>query len=418
MPGDISAKVYSKAAQGNSHILEAGSTAQTVAYTQNFMHFEPLTIAGALVLCIWIYLVLLRGGFWPVGREMPQPQKANLAAGIVAVIPARNEAAVIGEAVASLLGQTVRDLHIVLVDDNSSDGTAELARQAAGKAGKLDSLTILSGSEPPRGWTGKLWAVHQGLQKASERDPDFLLLTDADTLHAPENIAALVAIADAGRYDLTSFMVRLRCQALAEKFLIPAFVYFFFLLYPPAWVNDPRRRTAAAAGGCMLIRPSAPARIGGVEAIRGEIIDDCALAREVKRGGGKVWLGLTETAASLRNYESFGEIRRMVSRTAFNQLRHSALLLIATLTGMILAFLLPVALLFFGAVLFWLGAAAGALILTSYLPMVRFYRLNPLWALSLPAAAVFFMWATLDSAMQFWRGKGGTWKGRVQDPLA
>jgi len=168
----------------------------------------------------------------------------------------------------------------------------------------------------------------------------------------------------------------------------------------------------------MLIRPQALARIGGIEAIRGEIIDDCALAREVKRGGGKVWLGLTETAASLRNYESFGEIRRMVSRTAFNQLRHSTLLLAATLAGMIATFLLPFGFLFFRGLLFWLGAGAGALMLISYVPTIRFYRLNPLWALSLPAAAIFFMWATLDSAMQFWRGKGGTWKGRVQDPLA
>ena len=168
----------------------------------------------------------------------------------------------------------------------------------------------------------------------------------------------------------------------------------------------------------MLIRPSALARIGGVEAIRGEIIDDCALAREVKRGGGKAWLGLTDSAASLRQYESFGEIRQMVSRTAFNQLRHSTLLLAATLAGMIATFLLPFGFLFFRGLLFWLGAGAGALMLISYVPTIRFYRLNPLWALSLPAAAIFFMWATLDSAMQFWRGRGGTWKGRVQDPLA
>jgi hopene-associated glycosyltransferase HpnB len=418
MAGNISARVYSKLARGNSHILEAGSRGGTLPYTHNFMHLDPLTIGGAIVVGIWIYLVLFRGRFWLVRRNFAKPNAQNLTARVVAVIPARNESAVIGESVRSLLNQAMNDLPIILVDDNSSDGTAEVARHAAEKADKIKSLTILSVSEPPSGWTGKLWAVHQGVEKASKLDPKFLLLTDADTQHAPGNVAALVAIAENGSYDLTSFMVKLHCQSFAEKLLIPAFVYFFFLLYPPAWVNDARQRIAAAAGGCMLVRPQALARIGGIEAIRGEIIDDCALAGTVKRSGGKVCLGLTETAASMRKYESFAEIRRMVSRTAFNQLRHSIVLLTATLVGMIFMYLLPVALLFFGARYFWLGAVASALMVISYWPMVRFYRLNPLWSFCLPAAAMFFVAATLDSAVRYWRGRGGTWKGRIQDPRA
>jgi hopene-associated glycosyltransferase HpnB len=233
----------------------------------------------------------------------------------------------------------------------------------------------------------------------------------------PENIATLVSIAEAGGYDLASFMVKLHCGTLAEKFLIPAFVFFFFMLYPPPWIRDSRRRVAGAAGGCILIRPEALERAGGMAAIRGEVIDDCALARAVKSSGGRVWLGLTESAASARPYQTFAEAGRMISRTAFNQLQHSVWLLLFSLAGLAVTYLLPPALLLSGQR--WpviLGASAWLLMTTAYLPMVRFYRLNFLWALTLPLVAVFYMCATLHSAVRYWSGRGGLWKGRVQDP--
>jgi hopene-associated glycosyltransferase HpnB len=246
--------------------------------------------------------------------------------------------------------------------------------------------------------------------------PDFLLLTDADIEHAPENVATLVNVAEGGGYDLASLMVKLHCCTGAEKLLIPAFVFFFFMLYPPEWVRDPRRQTAGAAGGCMLIRPAALERIGGIAAIRPEIIDDCALARAVKRSGGKIWMGAAAEAHSLRPYKSFGEIERMIARTAFNQLKHSFWLLLGTVLGMLLLYVLPIALLASGSARPALvGAVAFALMTAAYLPMVRFYRLNPLWAVSLPLSAVFYTAATIQSAVNYWRGGGGEWKGRAQD---
>src|SRR5208283_4539025 len=223
-------------------------------------------------------------------------------------------------------------------DDSSTDDTAPAAREAALRFGHANALTVLAGQSLPTGWSGKLWAVQQGIEQALGLRPRFLLLTDADVQHAPDSIATLVAVAEGGGYDLASFMVKLHCRSVAEKLLIPAFVFFFFMLYPPEWVRDPRRRTAGAAGGCMLIRPAALERIGGITAIRQEIIDDCALARAVKRSGGKVWLGLAPETRSLRAYHTFGEIERMVARTAFNQLRHSAWLLLGTVLGMLLVF--------------------------------------------------------------------------------
>jgi hopene-associated glycosyltransferase HpnB len=211
-------------------------------------------------------------------------------------------------------------------------------------------------------------------------------------------------------------MVKLHCRSLAEKLLIPAFVFFFFMLYPPQWIRDPRRKTAGAAGGCILIRSAALERIGGIAAIRGEIIDDCALARAVKRTGGRVWLGATADTHSVRPYNSFGEIEKMIARTAFNQLRHSFWLLLGTVIGMVLTYLLPLALMVSGSArLAMVGAAAFVLMCGSYVPMVQFYELNPLWALTLPFSAAFYTLATLHSAVQYWRGRGGEWKGRAQD---
>ena len=311
-------------------------------------------------------------------------------------------------------------LHVFLVDDESSDGTAEVARYVAVRLDASAKLSVLRSRPLPDGWTGKMWAVSQGVAEATSWQPDFLLLTDADISHAPDNVSRLIAVAERHGYDLTSLMVKLRCSNFAEQLLIPAFVYFFLLLYPPAWIQSRRRKTAGAAGGCMLVRPAALERMGGIESIRGEIIDDCALARGIKRSGGTVWLGLTPSTISHRAYESFAEIEGMISRTAFNQLRHSALLLAGTLLGLICTYLLPLGLLLGGtlrgsATVTALGGVAWLLMTVTYLPMVRFYGLNAAWALTLPLAAVFYFAATVHSAWKHWTGRGGEWKGRAQD---
>ncbi len=375
-------------------------------------------VAGVISAFTGAYLLFARGGFWRVRVHGSQTATAATA-NIIAIIPARNEADVIASAVASLLSQPGSEsMHIVVVDDASCDATADAARDAAARSGMTRSLTVIQGRPLPSGWTGKLWAMQQGAEYARGLHPQFLLFTDADIVHAPGSISTLVGLAQHGGYDLASFMVKLHCGSFAEKLLIPAFIFFFFKLYPPAWVAEARRSTAAAAGGCMLIRPEALARAGGFEAIRGEIIDDCALAAAVKRSGGNVWLGLTP-GISIRRYQSFAAIGRMISRTAFNQLRHSGLLLAAALIGLGFTYLVPVGLVFTGRPLPMAFAVISlAAMAFAYLPMVRFYGLHPLWALSLPAAALFYMGATLHSALKFWSGRGGEWKGRLQDPAA
>jgi hopene-associated glycosyltransferase HpnB len=379
------------------------------------MH-TTLIAGGVLSLAAWTYLLLARGSFW----HITTPQLAipiTTRPTIAVVIPARNEADVIARAITSLLHQQIdANFHIVLIDDNSSDGTAEVAHQAAVSANMSDSLTILNGQPLPAGWSGKVWAQQQGISKALELNPDYLFLTDADIEHASNNLATLVALAETDHTDLTSFMVMLHCESWWERWLIPAFVFFFFMLYPPAWIRDRRRATAGAAGGCILIRPAALATAGGIEAIRSEIIDDCALARAIKQTGGNLSLGPTETARSIRPYESAGEIGRMISRSAFNQLGHSTLLLMGTIFGLAILYLLPIALLFSRSTLFVsLAAATLIAMLIAYAPMVRFYRLNPFWALTLPAAALFYIGATIHSAIRYWSARGGMWKGRAQD---
>lgn len=379
----------------------------------------PAIIAGLLCILIWIYLLAARGGFWRVRTMLPviTAERAQTAT-VAVVVPARNEADVIARSVTSLLTQSYAgSIRIFLVDDASTDDTARIAREAAERAGRSADLIVIEGRPLPAGWSGKLWAVQQGIDLACEQTPGFLLLTDADIVHAPKNVEALVALAESQRCDLTSFMVKLHCGTPAERLLVPAFVFFFFMLYPPAWVENPRRKTAGAAGGCILIRPEALERAGGIAAIRGEIIDDCALAAAVKSAGGRVWLGLTESASSVRPYETFSDVGRMISRTAFNQLRHSAMLLLLSLAGLTVTYLLPPLLLFTRQpVPIALGVTAWLLMTAAFLPMVRFYGLNPLRALALPLIAVFYMGATLHSALRYWSGKGGVWKGRVQDP--
>ncbi len=379
-----------------------------------------LTIAGALSLLIWLYLHFFHGRFWRVGALLAHPSPTEVPpARIAVIIPARDEADVVGRCVASLLEQNGdHSIHIFLVDDGSSDGTAEVAIATAKSAGALEHLNVSQGLPLPPGWSGKLWAVEQGVKKARELHPDFFLLTDADIAHAPESVATLAAIASTGPYGLASFMVKLHCRTFAERALIPAFVFFFLKLYPPAWVSNPRCKMAGAAGGSILLRPEALERAGGIEAIRGEVIDDCALARKVKESGGRVWLGLSAETRSIRPYGSFSEIGRMISRAAFNQLKHSALMLLLALVGLSVTYLLPSALLLFSHqwVPALLGAAAWILMTICFLPTLRFYRLNPLWALALPVIAVFYMGAAVHSAVKFWAGRGGEWKGRIQDP--
>ncbi|HTT05938.1 MAG TPA: glycosyltransferase [Steroidobacteraceae bacterium] len=381
---------------------------------------------AALPLLIWIYLLTARGGFWRVARllnpyqpaaDSPPLRRSGQARHVVAIIPARNEAASIGDTVLSLLRQDFDgSLHLIVVDDGSTDDTVALAVAAAEGLGASARLSVLRGAPLFRGWTGKLWALRQGVQAAGLLEPDYLLLTDADIYHERTSVAGLVANAEAEQRDLVSYMVKLSTDSFAERCLIPAFVFFFFKLYPPRWAASARSSVAAAAGGCVLLRPSALLRIGGLAAIRSEIIDDCALAAAVKRSGGKLWLGLTQSAWSLRRYGSFAEIGSMISRTAFNQLRHSWLLLLATLLGLAITYLLPPLLLFSHDPLsVSFGALAWLLMSLCYLPMVRFYGLSPAWCVGLPVVAVFYAGATLHSALRYAAGRGGSWKGRVQD---
>jgi hopene-associated glycosyltransferase HpnB len=371
---------------------------------------------AALTVLIWLYLLLARGHFWRVSHALaPAPQTLKPRR-IVAVIPARDEADVIGRAVASLLAQRcVHEVHVIVVDDGSTDGTADVARAQA-RAELSARLTVMRGAPLTPGWTGKLWAMSQGAQRAAALDPDYLLFTDADIEHAPDNLAALVSQAEYEGWDLVSYMVRLSTATFAERALIPAFVFFFFMLYPPTWVASARSRTAAAAGGCMLVRAHTLERSGGLAAIRGSLIDDCALARLIKSSGGRVWLGLTRTARSLRPYVTFAEIGAMISRSAFHQLRHSYLLLALTLLGLLVTYVAPPLLLTAsvpgGRAL---GACAWVLMSLAYWPMVRFYRVSPLWVVTLPLIALFYAAATVHSALQYTRGRGGRWKGRAQD---
>lgn len=379
-----------------------------------------LIAAGILSLLIWGYLLLARGQFWRIFTARLSAQQSGQSARIAAIIPARNEADVIGRAVRSLLQQTgAHELHIFLIDDGSADNTAQVARDAAASLARSATLTVIEGAPLPSGWSGKLWAMQQGVVRASAIQPDFFLFTDADIVHAPDSVSELVQLSASGPYDLVSYMVKLYCRTLPEKFLIPAFVFFFFKLYPPAWIVNPRRATAGAAGGCMLVRPTALQAAGGLASIRGEVIDDCALAARIKQSGGRLWLGASHSTESIRPYGGFADIGGMVSRSAFNQLQHSAWLLLFALAGMMVTYLLPPALTLFSHRMTpaLLGATAWLLMAISFVPVLRLYRLNPLWGLALPLMAIFYMGATFHSAWKYWSGRGGEWKGRVQDPV-
>ena len=372
-------------------------------------------ITGFATVATWLYLLLARGHFW-IMRE-PSPTMSPAAdVSVRVVIPARNEAAGIADTITSLLSQDHGgSLDIVLVDDHSSDETVALARSAARAMGCDDRLDVIAARDLPPGWTGKLWAVSEGLAHARSRSAQFVLLTDADIVHAPGNVADLVRRSLAGGYDLTSLMVRLSTETMPEKALMPSFVFFFFMLYPPRWTRDPRSATAGAAGGCMLVRPAAIERIGGIAAIRGALIDDCALAAAIKRTGGRIRLDPSRDTRSSRIYASAGEIWSMVARTAFTQLRHSPLLLVGTLVGMALTYWAPPLLAVLATGLpRWLGCGAWLAMAGCFYPTARFYDRHPAWGFALPAIGLFYGGATVASAIRHWRGRGGQWKGRLQ----
>jgi hopene-associated glycosyltransferase HpnB len=371
---------------------------------------------SALALAVWIYLVLARGGFWLCReRDDVRAPLPAVPSQIAVVVPARDEAENIAQSITSLLQQDYPALSVLLVDDGSTDGTADIAGRTAAAIGKADRLTIVTGSPLPPRWTGKLWAVKQGIAAAEEKfAPKYLMLTDADIVHAPDTLSWLVAHAEKHSTVLTSLTARWRCENLPERLHIPAFIYYFEMLYPFAWVNRPDHAMAGAAGGCMLVRADALRAAGGIYVIRDALIDDCALAGAMKKQG-PIWLGLTDRVVSIRPYTTWGDIRRMVARSAYAQLNYSPLQLVGCIAGLILTYLVPPLMALFATG--WaqiLGIAAWALMAISFQPILRFYRLSPLWGVALPAISFLFMLYTLDSAYQYFAGKGGSWKGRVQ----
>lgn len=378
---------------------------------------------GALALGIWVYLVFARGNFWwlrDFDDDITPHDELKRWPRVVAVVPARDEAATIGRAVESLARQTYDgEFSMVVVDDHSQDGTGEFARHAAIEAGAAERIQVREATPLPDGWTGKLWALNEGVARAAETSAEFYWFTDADVEHAPDTLRRLVSRAERSGLDLASLMVLLEARTAAERLLIPPFLYFFLKLYPPRWIADPKARTAGAAGGCILIRREALERIGGIAAIRSEVIDDCALARAVKGGDGRIWMGVTRASASLRSYGSFGEIRDLIARTAFTQLRYSAVALMGTTLGMLLTYIAPIAIAFApGKAAAAGGIAAWVLMTVSFVPTLWHFRISRYWALLLPAAALFYTYATCVSAARYWAGRGGHWKGRAQAPRA
>jgi hopene-associated glycosyltransferase HpnB len=370
-----------------------------------------IALLALIPVAIWLYLLAGRGMFWVMQErdDRNEPASPKTWPSVVAVVPARNEADVISETIGSLLKQDYPgSFRVVLVDDQSTDGTADAAHALEG----ADRLTLLSGAPRPPGWTGKLWAVRQGITRAGS--PDYLWLTDADIAHTPDNLRRLVARAESGKLVLTSLMAKLHCRSWPERYLIPAFVFFFDMLYPFAWVNNPKRKLAAAAGGCMLVKRAALERAGNIDAIRSQIIDDCALGRAMKAQG-PIWLGLTERARSVRPYQGMGEIRSMVARSAYAQLGYSSLLLAGTFAGMIVVYAAaPLLAVFAHDSAQASGILAWAAMTLAFQPILRFYRLSPLWGFALPLIGAVYALFTLDSAIQHWRGRGGMWKGRAQ----
>ncbi|MDQ0989200.1 glycosyltransferase [Streptomyces sp. V3I7] len=369
-------------------------------------------------LAAWLWLLLCQGFFWRTDVRLPPRRDPEVWPSVGVVVPARDEAEVLPASLPSLLAQDYPGrAEVFLVDDGSSDGTGELARELSRRHGGLP-LTVDSPGEPPAGWTGKLWAVRHGIALARAREPEFLLLTDADIAHAQGSLRQLVAAAHTGEFDVVSQMARLRVESLWERLVVPAFVYFFAQLYPFRRIGRKGTRTAAAAGGCVLLRATAAQRARIPDSIRHAVIDDVALARAVKGGGGRVWLGLAAGVDSVRPYPRLHDLWRMVSRSAYAQLRHNPLLLLGTVAGLALVYLVPPAAVVAGGVTgrtacTVAGAAAWLVMAATYVPMLRYYR-QPLWlAPLLPFTAFLYLLMTVDSAVQHYRGRGAAWKGRT-----
>ena len=395
------------------------------------MPFTPLGISSISV-AIWLYLALARGTFWrlrPFDDDLLRHEPPSPWPTVIAIVPARNEAATIAQSLTSLLRQNYPgEVSIIVVDDHSEDATAQIAHQAASQLNVESRITIHAAAPLPQGWTGKLWALDEGVRRGAallhpcpatndRSEPTYYWFTDADITHPPDTLHRLISRAENNQLDLTSLMVQLRTKTHPERALIPAFLFFFLKLYPPSWIASPKARTAGAAGGCILLRSKALQRIGGLTAIRSEVIDDCALALAIKRSGAKIWMGLTRKSVSLRVYATFAEIRDMIARTAFTQLRYSPVLLAGTLLTMFLTYLAPVPLLFAPTPAPRILAASAWLLMSFlYLPTIRFYRLSSLWAATLPLVALFYTYATILSAARYYAGRGAQWKGRSQTP--
>lgn len=388
-----------------------------------------LLVAACASFAVWLWLTLGQGMFWRTDTRLPPRHAPARWPSVAIVVPARDEAEVLPHSLPSLLAQDYPgQAEVILVDDGSTDGTAALARRLADAQHGLP-LTVLSPGEPGAGWTGKLWALRHGIAHARSgarpdpglahgSGPDYLLLTDADIAHAPDSLRELVCAATAADLDLVSLMARLRVVSVWERLIVPAFVYFFAQLYPFRRINRPAARTAAAAGGCVLLRTGAAVRAGVPESIRQAVIDDVSLARAVQRSGGRIWLGLAERVDSVRPYPSLADLWRMVSRSAYAQLRHHPALLAGTVAGLVLVYLVPPAALLAGLgagrpAVAWAGGLAWLLMAGTYVPMLRYYRQPAVLAPLLPFTALLYLLMTVDSAVQHYRGRGASWKGRT-----
>ncbi|NIX78234.1 glycosyltransferase [Microvirga terricola] len=379
-----------------------------------------MIVIALITAVVWIYLLTARGDFWRAldfdTSVIESPN--NTWPSVIAVVPARNEAGVVAHSLRSILVQDYRgSFGVILVDDNSDDGTSEVAQWAAIGVNREDCLSVIRGRHLPKGWTGKLWALNQGVEAASQTEPTYYWFSDADIVYTPDTLRTMVLRADKNNLSAVSLMARLRCQSFAERMLIPAFIFFFQMLYPFRWVNQAGSRTAAAAGGCILVRRAALADIGGLMAIRDALIDDCTLAAHLKRNTGRIWIGLTHRAESIRAYDRLNDIRRMVARSAYAQLRYSPTLLLCTLVGMVIVYVTPPAVALastpparYVAIFAWTAMALA------FVPTLRFYKASWLWSALLPVIALCYAAFTLDSAAQHVAGRGGLWKGRVQAP--
>jgi len=392
-------------------------------------------ITGCLSLLVWIYFCLDRGKFWKTDQQLPHaaltnPQQKTWPS-VSVIIPARNEAQMLPQTLPSILGQVYGGpLHVFLIDDNSNDDTSAVTMSIAEKLGCKEKLTVIDAGSPIPGWTGKLWALAQGVAASGSTTCQFLLFTDADIAYEPDDLQRLVSKAQEAQLDMVSLMARLQAKTFWERLLIPAFVYFFAMIYPFRWVNDPQNKLAAAAGGCILIRKASLDKVGGLSSVAPELIDDCAIAKLIKNrrqpGCGKIWLGLTHSVKSLRPYTTLADIWKMVRRTAFVQLNYSLLFLLGTVLAMLLIFVSPAFSAIWGiwqitrqpdALLWWIitlnGWGSWVLMSRTYAPMLQWYGISLLYAPFLPLIACLYTLMTLDSAQRFWRGKGGGWKGRT-----